>query len=136
MANEFEPRVDQWYSLRSRDEMFRVVAVDDGTIEIQSFDGVIEELDPDAWRDLDIEAAEPPENWTGPFDNVDIEDLDDTQSAMRNAGEGSARLEPGFRQNEEWQGARFADGRDEEDEARPAEEYTEDAKPKVKSRTH
>jgi hypothetical protein len=66
MANEFEPRVDQWYSLRGKEEMFRVVAVDDGAIEIQSFDGAIEELDPDAWRDLDIEPAESRENWTGP----------------------------------------------------------------------
>jgi hypothetical protein len=135
MANEFEPRVDQWYSLRSKEEMFRVVAVDDGAIEIQSFDGAIEELDPDAWRELDIEPAEPPENWTGPFDNVEIEDLDDPQSAMRKA-DGPAQLEPGFRQYEEWQDARSADERDEEDEGRLAEEYTEDAEPKVKSRTH
>jgi hypothetical protein len=135
MANEFEPHVDQWYSLRSKDEMFRVVAVDDGGIEIQSFDGAIEELDPDAWRDLDLEPAEPPENWTGPFDNVEVEDLDDTLSATRKA-DGPAQLEPGFRQNEEWLNARSEDERAEEDEGRPAEEYTEDAEPKVKSRTH
>jgi hypothetical protein len=54
---------------------------------------------------------------------------------MRKA-DGPAQLEPGFRQNEEWQDARSADERDEEGEARPTEEYTEDAEPKVKSRTH
>jgi hypothetical protein len=135
MANELEPRVDQWYSLRSKDEIFRVVAIDHGAIEIQSFDGAIEELDPEAWRELDIEPAEPPEYWTGPFDNVEIEDLDDTQSAMRKA-DGPATLQPGFRQDEEWRDARSADEGAEEDEGRPAEEYTEDAEPKVKSRTH
>ena len=55
MANELEPRLDQWYSFHSSDELFRVVALDDGAIEIQSFDGDIQELDVDAWRDLDIE---------------------------------------------------------------------------------
>lgn len=70
MANKFKPSVHQWYSRLGSAEMFHVVAIDNGAIEIQSLDGDIEELDLGAWRDLAIELAEPPESWTGPFDNI------------------------------------------------------------------
>lgn len=102
MVTEFDPSIDQWYSRGSKDEMFRVVAIDGDTIEIQRFDGSIEELDLDAWRALDVELAEAPEDWTGPFDNIEADDVDDAQSAMPD-GQRPAQLEPGFRDKERWQ---------------------------------
>ena len=93
MAQQLQPTVDQWYAHRNRDELFRVVAVDEqeDAIEIQSFDGDIEELDAQAWGELDIQAVEPPEDWTGPFDDVELDDVDDSESAMR---PGNLRTQP------------------------------------------
>lgn len=136
MANGFKPSVHQWYSRLGNDELFLVVAVDNGTIEIQSFDGDLEELDRDAWRGLDIELAEPPEDWTGPFDNIERDELDDTQP--RN-GDGHSRLEPQFREEEEeaWREARPTDEPEGEDLGPPAEPYTDDERRRTKKRkTH
>ena len=54
-------------------ELFEVVALDtdDGTVEIQYFDGTIEEVDVESWEQLELEAAEPPEDWSG---SVDVDD--------------------------------------------------------------
>ena len=59
------PVVGMWYA-RSGGDSFEVVAIDrdDSTIELQYFDGTIEELDFDEWRDEEIVAASPPEDWT------------------------------------------------------------------------
>ncbi len=73
MANP-APVVGKWYA-RPGGDSFEIVAFDqdDGTIEIQYFDGTIEEMDVDDWREEAIEAAEPPEDWTG---SVDVEPED------------------------------------------------------------
>ena len=66
------PVIGQWYR-RPGGESFEVVAIDrdDRTIEIQYFDGTIEELDSEAWIEMPIEEAEAPEDWTG---SVDVDD--------------------------------------------------------------
>jgi hypothetical protein len=68
------PAVGKWYA-RPGGDSFEVVAIDtdDGTIEIQYFDGTIEELDFDDWREDEIVHASPPEDWTG---SVDVEPED------------------------------------------------------------
>ena len=70
------PVVGNWYA-RSGGDSFEVVAIDrdDSTIELQYFDGTIEELDFDEWREEVIVAASPPEDWTGSVD-VDPEDTE------------------------------------------------------------
>jgi hypothetical protein len=109
MVNQFDPIVDQWYSYkgsqRDKGEMFRVVAIDADAdaIEIQTFDGDIEELDSEAWRDLDTEPAEAPENWTGPFDDIEADDLGDTENAAS-----GVPLEP-LQADEDWQNSRTPD---------------------------
>lgn len=52
------------------------MAVDeeDHTVEVQHFDGTIEELDFDMWRGMQLESAEAPEDWSGSVD-IEIEDL-------------------------------------------------------------
>jgi hypothetical protein len=75
------PVVGDWYR-RQGGELFEIVAVDedDGTIEVQHFDGTVEELDfeswDDQWEDALLEAAEAPEDWTGSVD-VEPEDVED-----------------------------------------------------------
>ena len=69
------PEIGSWY--RGADgAMFEIGAVDDKdqTIEIQHFDGTLEELDTDAWQELAAEAVDQPEDWAGGMD-VDGKDL-------------------------------------------------------------
>jgi len=85
MTNELDPIVDQWYMHHDKGEMFRIVATDaaTGNVEIQFFGGDVEEIEHDSWRELDIEAAAPPEDWTGPYDDVDLEDPGTGETGMR-----------------------------------------------------
>lgn len=73
MANP-APVIGEWYR-RSGGDSFEVVAIDrdDRTIEIQYFDGTIEELEFAEWLEDQIESTEAPEDWTG---SVDVEPED------------------------------------------------------------
>lgn len=68
------PVVGEWYR-RINGAIFEVVAIDrdDGTVEVQHFDGTVEEFDLESWDDQDFDAAEAPEDWSG---SVDIEPED------------------------------------------------------------
>jgi hypothetical protein len=76
--NMQRPGIGEWYRLSSG-ELLEVVAFDpaDGTIEVQYFDGTVEEFDFDDWRSQRasgaIEEAEAPEDWSG---SVDVEPED------------------------------------------------------------
>ena len=85
MSNELDPIVNAWYMHHDKGEMFRIVATDaaTGNVEIQYFDGDVAEIERDAWREMDIEVAAPPEDWTGPYDDIDVEDLGATETGMR-----------------------------------------------------
>lgn len=69
MAAEFAPKIGDWYK-NVHGDSFEIVATDDDdeTVEIQYFDGTLEELDLDAWRDMPVTAIEPPEDWSGSMD--------------------------------------------------------------------
>ena len=75
-----QPNIGDWYRQKEGGALFEVVAFDDddGTIEIQYFDGTVEEMDIEDWEgqwdDGALESAEPPEDWTG---SVDVEAEDD-----------------------------------------------------------
>jgi hypothetical protein len=77
MRNELDPRIDQWYAHRDKGQRFFVLAVDEdqNTVEIQHFDGDIEELSLEEWRALQIELSEEPENWAGALDIAETDDL-------------------------------------------------------------
>lgn len=84
MATDLRPKVDQWYLRGDTGELFRIVALDaaSGTIETQDFDGDIAEIDMDSWYELDIEPTSPPEDWSGPFDDLQPEDLTYTTAGI------------------------------------------------------
>jgi len=69
MANSFLPRVGDWYQNINNDT-FEIVAhdTDEATVEIQYFDGAVEELDMDSWYEMDIQPIEAPEDWSGSMD--------------------------------------------------------------------
>ncbi len=78
MAIEADPIVDTWYKHLDKGQKFQVVAVDnnDYLIEIQYFDGDVEEIDLDDWYLMDIEQIESPEDVSGALDVSEIDDLD------------------------------------------------------------
>jgi len=70
------PVVGEWYR-RLNGSLFEVVAIDrdDGTVEVQHFDGTVEEVDLESWDEQELEEAKPPEDWSGSVD-VEPEDID------------------------------------------------------------
>lgn len=84
MPADVDPIVGNWYRSREKLQRFEVVAVDeeDGGIEIQHFDGDIEEIDRDTWLEMDLEPVEAPEDWTGPMDEVLREEITYATSDM------------------------------------------------------
>jgi len=72
--NEIVPQVGAWYRLPDG-KLFEVVALNehDRTIDVQHYDGTVEEWDLETWNDLILERAEAPEDWTG---SVDIDKAD------------------------------------------------------------
>lgn len=79
MGRDYEPVKGQWYENVEEDESFRVLSVDEDAelVEIEYLDGDIEELDLDAWHEMDLERIEEPEGWAGGDDEEDDEEEDD-----------------------------------------------------------
>lgn len=84
MPTTLQPVVTQWYRHLDKGQQFYVTAVDDeaGTVEIQHFDGDVEEMDIDDWHELTLETIEQPEDWTGPVDDVERDDLGYSETDM------------------------------------------------------
>ncbi len=80
-----QPGIGDWYRQKEGGALFEVVAFDDddGTIEIQYFDGTVEEMDVEdwaaQWEDSALESADPPEDWSG---SVDVMPDDDNMRAI------------------------------------------------------
>ena len=93
MPNELDPRINQWYAHLHKGQRFYVVDFDEeqDTVELQHFDGDLEELSLDEWRDLYIELSEEPTNWTGA---LDIAEKDDKGTGVTDT-RGSDWTEPG-----------------------------------------
>jgi hypothetical protein len=84
MTTALKPVISQWYRHRDKGQQFYVTALDEeeGTVETQHFDGDVEEMDFDDWHQLSIETIEPPEDWTGPVDDVERDDLGYSETDM------------------------------------------------------
>ena len=70
------PVIGQWFR-RPNGTLFEVVAIDEGagTVEIQQFDGTIDEIDIERWPEMLLSEATAPEDWSGSVD-MDPEDFD------------------------------------------------------------
>lgn len=82
MATPYEPVIGDWY-VTEEGASFEVIAVDldDDVVEIQYFDGAVEELDMESWYAMEIKRREAPEDWSGPFDDLEKDDFGDTERA-------------------------------------------------------
>lgn len=102
MNSEADPIVGNWYRHLDKGQPFAVVAVDDeaGLVEIQHFDGDLEEIELDAWYRLPIEPIEEPENWSGPLDVAELDDLGGTEVTDTQPEDWSEPLEEVLKQEE------------------------------------
>ena len=94
-------RIGQWYTRGDKGEIFQVVGYDPNsrTIETQTFDGDVDEVDLETWAGLPLAFAEPPEDWTGPVDDVERDDLGYSETEM--SGNDWAEPMQSFREDEE-----------------------------------
>ncbi len=93
MPVQDEPEVGSWYSTVDG-EQFKIVAIDEDeeTIEIQYFNGDVGEISLDTWYETEPEKTAPPEDWSGPFDDLVADDFGDTEVPPR-PGDGTNPLD-------------------------------------------
>jgi hypothetical protein len=126
MSTEVGPaRIGQWYSHRDKGEMFQVTALDPEakTIEIQTFDGDIDEIDEESWSTSALGLAEPPEDWTGPVDAVNVDEVGNSQNEMT-ARDWEAPLQTLPAAAEAWEDTKDSEEDDPEGEGAPVEELS------------
>lgn len=84
MKNHPDPAIGKWYLDNADQQLFEIVAIDDDdeTIEIQYFDGSIEELDNELWKEMELTSAAAPEDWSGPFDDLEADDMADPDNPV------------------------------------------------------
>lgn len=65
------PEIGQWYQRTDRPQPFQVVALDEraGTVEIEYFDGTVDEWPLSHWHGLDIEPTGAPPDASGALDD-------------------------------------------------------------------
>src|SRR5688500_3085805 len=91
MSHELDPKVGRWYRRLDDEQLFKVVSIDedDGLVEIKTVDGEIEELDSTEWVELDLEAAEAPEDYVDPDEENDEEEEELVEDDRPAAGRAS-----------------------------------------------
>jgi hypothetical protein len=80
VSRDYDPEPGKWYEDLDTEEIFKVLAVDpdEELIRIQWLDSEVEEIDLDAWNELDLELAEEPEGWVDQDgEHADEDELDD-----------------------------------------------------------
>lgn len=88
MLKRHKPVVDNWY----RDNEGRYLTViefdeDEELIEVQYYDGEVEELDLETWFQLEAEPGAAPEDFCGAFDELEPDDRGDSELSARGANE-------------------------------------------------
>ncbi|HKT73421.1 MAG TPA: DUF6763 family protein [Steroidobacteraceae bacterium] len=81
MSRDYEPVPGQWYENLEEEESFRVLTVDEDSelVEIEYLDGDIEEIDIEAWHEMDLEMTQEPEGWGEADEDEDESDEDDDE---------------------------------------------------------
>jgi len=71
---EWPPRVGTWYLRWDRGEVFQVTDYNETTrkASIVGYDGAGAEIDEVTWDRLSLSLADPPEDWAGPVETVDV----------------------------------------------------------------
>src|SRR5580700_2679240 len=79
VSRDYEPVAGQWYENLEEEESFRVLSVDEDSelVEIEYLDGDIEELDLEAWHEMDLELTDEPEGWAESDEEEEDDDDED-----------------------------------------------------------
>ena len=123
MARDLQPIVGNWYKHLDKGQLFRVVDIDEDNdmIEVQHFDGDLEQFESDEWFEMDLQRAAEPEDWTGPVDDIERDDLGDTATEMSDR-DWRKSLDEEEESKEDWENEKPEDERDEWGEGKPSEE--------------
>jgi len=124
MSNEFDPIEGTWYRHLDKGQMFVVVSVDEANdvVEVQHFDGDVEEIELENWLGMELEMCEPPEDWSGPVDNLEPDDTDYSETEMTNSAWRENLEEYPAPARENWEDVAPEDERDDWAEGAPSEE--------------
>ena len=81
MSRDYEPAAGQWYQNVEEEESFRVLSVDEDSelVEIEYVDGDIEEMDIEAWHEMDLEKTTAPEGWSESEEEDDEDEEEDDE---------------------------------------------------------
>lgn len=81
VSRDYEPVAGQWYENLEEEEHFRVLKVNEDSelVEIEYLDGDIEELDIEAWHEMDLEHTKEPEGWAESQEEDDEEEEDEEE---------------------------------------------------------
>jgi hypothetical protein len=62
-------RIGDWFKTVDGDNL-EIVAYDhdEGVVEVQFYDGTVEEYDMEDWESLEVRPIAPPEDWSGSYD--------------------------------------------------------------------
>jgi hypothetical protein len=66
-----KPIVGEWYLDVRSDDCFKILAIEDGEIEVQHVDGDIEAFDAADWQNHLFTRAEEPEDFTGALEPIE-----------------------------------------------------------------
>lgn len=122
-----QAEIGQWYRRTDKGELFQVVGRDESsrTIEIQSFDGDVDEVDGETWATLAPEPTEAPEDWTAPMDDIETDDLGYSETEMT-AKDWNEPLQPLTTQGESWEDTESEEERDALGEGTSVEPFASD----------
>lgn len=120
-------QIGQWYRHLDKGESFLVTGYDDEsrTIEIQSFDGDLDEIEEEAWAAMPLALAEQPEDWTGPVDDVEVDDLGYSETDMKGS-DWREPLQPFRASKEAWEDTAEAEDVALQVQGTPTEDLTVD----------
>ena len=117
MSHELDPKVGRWYRRIDDEQLFKVISIDedDGLIEIKTADGEIEELDSTEWVELDLDAADAPEEYVDHDDESDSDEGED-EEAIDDEEERPARGRSSRGSGDDWDDDEDDDFDDDDDE--------------------
>ena len=84
MAVGILPEVGSWYQ-SPNEQKFEIIGVDEaeGYIEIQYFGGELDALEYDTWMVMGFTEIAAPEDWSGPYGELERDDLGFTDTNIR-----------------------------------------------------
>jgi hypothetical protein len=103
MAYAQNPLIGVWYRNLELGNLFEVIALDekDHTVEIQEFDGSVDEIDMDTWYQLTLEICAEPEDLSGA---LDVGEFDDLGSSITDTAPDDWQLGPQYSESHELNG--------------------------------